>query len=97
LGPVPDFPEALAWLVGSKPLLTDGGRYLAKSAVDPVQATRDLIRHQKERRDWQGVVPRERRACLSWQVGDDTFSVPGEVQTISGGGVAVQTDVTLRR
>ena len=73
---------------------TDGGRYLAKFAVDPVQATRDFVHHQKERRDWQGVVPRERRACLSWQVGDDTFSVPGEVQTISGGGVAVQTDVT---
>jgi hypothetical protein len=73
---------------------TDGGRYLAKFAFDPVQATRDLIRHQKERRAWQRVVPRERRACLSWQVGDDTFSVPGEVQNISGGGVAVQTDVT---
>src|SRR5208283_2540140 len=55
--------------------------------------TRDIIRHQKERRAWQRVVPRERRACLSWQVGDDTFSVPGEVQNISGGGVAVQTDV----
>jgi hypothetical protein len=72
---------------------TDGGRYLAKFAFDPVQANRDLIRHLKERRDWQRVVPRERRACLSWQVGDDTFSVPGEVQNISGGGVVVQTDV----
>jgi len=72
---------------------TDGGRYLAKFAFDPVPATRDIIRHQKERRAWQRVVPRERRACLSWQVGDDTFSVPGEVQNISGGGVAVQTDV----
>src|SRR5208282_832069 len=30
----------------------------------------------------------------SWQVGDDTFSVPAEVQNISGGGVTVQTDVT---
>ncbi len=72
---------------------TDAGRILAKFAFDPVQATRDLIRHQKERRDWQRVVPRERRACLSWQVGDDTFSVPGEVRNISGGGVVVQTDV----
>jgi hypothetical protein len=50
---------------------TDGGRYLAKFAFDPVQATRDLIRHLKERRAWQRVVPRERRACLSWQAGDD--------------------------
>src|SRR5208337_1305219 len=41
----------------------------------------------------RGWVPRERRACLSWRVGDDTISVPGEVQNISGGGVAVQTDV----
>ena len=73
---------------------TDAGRILAKFAFDPVQDTRDSIRHQKERRDWQRVVPRERRACLSWQVGDDTFSVPGEVQNISGGGVVVQTDVT---
>jgi len=72
---------------------TDAGRILAKFVFDPVQATRDVIRHQKERRAWQRVVPRERRACLSWQVGDDTFSVPGEVQNISGGGVAVQTDV----
>ncbi len=72
---------------------TDAGRILAKFAFDPVQDTRDLIRRQKERRAWQRMVPRERRACLSWQVGDDTFSVPGEVQNISGGGVAIQTDV----
>ena len=72
---------------------TDAGRILAKFAFDPAQATRDFIRHQKERRDWQRVVPRERRACLSWRVGDDTISVPGEVQNISGGGVVVQTDV----
>ncbi len=72
---------------------TDAGRILAKFGFDPVQDTRDSIRRQKERRDWQRVVPRERRACLSWQVGDDTFSVPGEVQNISGGGVVVQTDV----
>ena len=72
---------------------TDGGRYLTKFEFDPVQATRDFIHHQKERRAWQRVVPRERRACLSWRVGDDTISVPGEVQNISGGGVAVQTDV----
>ncbi len=73
---------------------TDAGRYLANFAFDPAQANKDFIRHQKERRAWQRVVPRERRARLSWQVGDDTFSVPGEVQNISGGGVAVQTDVT---
>jgi hypothetical protein len=73
---------------------TDGGRYLAKFTFDQVQATRGFVHHQKERRAWQRVVPRERRACLSWQVGDDTFSVPGEMQNISGGGFAVQTDVT---
>ena len=72
---------------------TDAGRILANFAFEPVQATSDLIRHLKERRAWQRVVPRERHACLSWLVGDDTFSVPGEVQNISGGGVAVQTDV----
>ncbi len=71
----------------------EGGRYLAKFSFDPVPARGDLIQHQKERRAWQRVVPRETRACLSWQVGDDTFSVPAEVQNISGGGVAVQTDV----
>jgi len=71
----------------------DSGRILAKFAFDSVLADRDLIPHQRERRDWQRVVPRERRACLSWRVGDDTISVPGEVQNISGGGVAVQTDV----
>ncbi len=73
---------------------TDGGRYLAKFVFDQVQATGGFVPHQKERRAWQRVVPRERRACLSWQIGDDTFSVPGEVQNISGGGLAVQTDVT---
>jgi len=73
---------------------TDAGRYVANFAFDPAQANKDLIRHQKERRAWQRVVPRERRARLSWQVRDDTFSVRGEVQNISGGGVAVQTDVT---
>ena len=72
---------------------TDSGRILAKFAFDSVLADRDLIPHQRERRAWQRVVPRERRACLSWRVGDDTISVPGEVQNISGGGVAVQTDV----
>jgi len=72
---------------------TDCGRILAKFAFDAVLANRDLIPHQRERRAWQRVVPRERRACLSWRVGDDTISVPGEVQNISGGGVAVQTDV----
>lgn len=71
----------------------DSGRTLAKFAFDSVLANRDLIPHQRERRAWQRVVPRERRACLSWRVGDDTISVPGEVQNISGGGVAVQTDV----
>ena len=71
----------------------DSGRILAKFAFDSVLANRDLIPHQRERRAWQRVVPRERRACLSWRVGDDTISVPGEVQNISGGGVAVQTDV----
>ena len=71
----------------------DSGRILAKFAFDSVLANRDLIPHQIERRAWQRVVPRERRARLSWQVGDDTISVPGEVQNISGGGVAVQTDV----
>jgi len=71
----------------------DSGRTLAKFAFDSVLANRDLIPHQRERRAWQRVVPRERRACLSWRVGDDTVSVPGEVQNISGGGVAVQTDV----
>jgi len=73
---------------------TNAGRILAKFAFEPVDATRDLIRHQKERRAWQRVVPRERHACLSWQVGDATVSVAGEVQNISGGGVAVQADVT---
>ena len=72
---------------------TDPGRILAKFAFDSVLADRDLILHQREHRAWQRVVPRERRACLSWRVGDDTISVPGEVQNISGGGVAVQTDV----
>ncbi len=84
-GPIP------AYLIAVE--TTNEGRYLVKFAFEPVQATRDLIRHQKERRAWQRVVPRERRARLSWQVGDDTFSVPGEVRNISGGGVAVQTDV----
>lgn len=72
---------------------TDSGRILAEFAFDSVLAKRDLIPHQRERRAWQRVVPRERRARLSWQDGDDTISVPGEVQNISGGGVAVQTDV----
>ena len=40
------------------------------------------------------MVPRERRACLSWQAGDESFSVPVEVQNISGGGFAVKSDVT---
>ena len=71
----------------------DSGRTLAQFAFDSVLANRDLIPHQRERRAWRRVVPRERRACLSWRVGDDTISVPGEVQNISGGGVAVQTDV----
>src|SRR5208337_5012329 len=71
---------------------TDSGRILAKFAFDSVLADRDLILHQRERRAWQRVVPRERRACLSWRVGDDTISVPGVVQNISGGGVALQTD-----
>src|SRR5271166_6072695 len=48
---------------------------------------------RRERRAWQRVVPREKRARLSWQVGDDTISVPGELQNISGGGAAVQIDV----
>lgn len=73
---------------------TDAGRILAKFSFEPVLANEDLIRHQKERRAWQRIVPRERRARLSWIVGDDTFSVPGDVQNISGGGVAVQTDVS---
>ncbi len=73
---------------------TDAGNILAKFAFDSVQQTRDLIRGQKERRAWQRVVPRETRACLSWLIGNDTVSVPGAVQNISGGGVAVQTDVT---
>ncbi|MGA8349996.1 MAG: PilZ domain-containing protein, partial [Isosphaeraceae bacterium] len=76
---------------------TDSGRILAKFAFDSVLADRDLILHQRERRACQRVVPRERRACLSWRVGDDTVSVPGEVQNISGGGVAVQTDVAPPR
>jgi len=59
---------------------TDSGRILAKFAFDSVLADRDLILHQRERRACQRVVPRERRACLSWRVGDDTVSVPGEVQ-----------------
>src|SRR5208283_5708475 len=71
----------------------DSGRTLAKFAFESVLADGDLIPHQIERRAWQRVVPRERRACLSWRDGDDTISVPGEVQNISGGGVAVQTDV----
>ena len=71
----------------------DSGRILAKFAFDSVLANRDIIPHQRERRAWQRVVPRERRARLSWRVGDDTFSVQGEVQDISGGGVAVQTDI----
>ena len=40
------------------------------------------------------MVPRETRARLSWLIGDHTFSVPGEVRNISGGGTAVQTNVT---
>ncbi len=72
---------------------TDSGRILARFAFDSVLANRDFIPHQRNRRAWRRVVPRERRARLSWRVGDDTISVPGEVQNISGGGVAVQTDV----
>ena len=72
---------------------TDAGNMLAKFTFDAVEETRVLIRSQKERRAWQRVVPRETRACLSWLVGDDILSVPGEVQNISGGGAAVQTDV----
>ncbi len=71
----------------------DGGRYLAKFSFDPVPARGDLIRHQRERRAWQRVVHHERRACLSWQVGNDTVSVRGQVENISGGGVSVQTDL----
>ncbi len=71
----------------------DSGRILAKFTFDSVLANRDLIPHQRERRAWQRVVPREKRARLSWQVGDDTISVPGELQNISGGGAAVQIDV----
>ena len=73
---------------------TNAGSIMAKFTFDAVEQTRDLIRGQKERRAWQRVLSRETRACLSWLVGNDTFSVPGEVQNISGGGVAVQTDVT---
>ncbi len=72
---------------------THSGRILAKFAFGSVLANRDIIPHQRERRAWQRVVPHEKRARLSWQVGDDTISVPGEVQNISGGGIAVQTDV----
>ncbi len=84
-GPIPA--EVLSWIT------TDAGSILAKLAFEPVEGTRDLIRHQIERRAWQRVVPRETRACLCWQVGDDTFSVPGEVQNIGGGGIAVRTEV----
>ena len=38
---------------------TDGGRYLAKFVFDQVQATGGFVPHQKERRAWQRVVPRE--------------------------------------
>ena len=74
--------------------ITDAGRHLVKFTFDPGEDTQGLIRHLRERRAWQRVVPRERRACLNWQVGDDTLLVPGSVQNISGGGIAVQTDVT---
>ncbi len=73
---------------------TDAGSILANFAFNPVEETRSLIRSQKERRAWQRVVPRETRARLSWLVGNDTVSVPGEVRNIGGGGVAIQTDVT---
>ena len=73
---------------------TDEGRILASFAFESVQTSRELIQRQKERRAWQRVVPRERRARLAWEAGDLTFSVPGEVQNISGGGAAVQTDVS---
>ncbi len=72
----------------------DGERYLVKYAFHSVQTTGSLLRHQKERRAWQRVVPHERRACLSWHDGDDSCSVLGEVENISGGGIAVKTDVT---
>ncbi len=72
---------------------TDAGNILAKFAYDPGVSARSLIQRQAERRAWQRVVPHEKRASLSWLVGDETFSLPGEVQNISGGGVAVQTDV----
>ncbi len=72
---------------------TDSGRILAKFAFQSEQPCWNLIHHQKERRAWQRVVPRERRASLSWHVGEECKTVPCTVQNISGGGVAVSVEV----
>ncbi len=73
---------------------TQGNRYFVRMRFDPVPATESLSRHQKERRAWQRVIPRERRASLSWQVNDHPIAVPGDTQDISGGGIAVKTEVS---
>jgi hypothetical protein len=74
--------------------MTESVRFLAKFRFNRVQPARDVIHHQKERRAWQRVVPRERRAVLSWLVNGRELEVRGEILNISGGGAAVQTDVT---
>ncbi len=74
--------------------VTEAGRVLATFKFDATHAHKNLIRHQKECRAWQRMVPRNRHGSLSWRVGAETISVPAEVQNISGGGVAVRTDVT---
>jgi len=75
-------------------LTEKGGRYLVKFSFEPVSTAEGIVRHQKERRAWQRVVPRETRARLSWEAGNDSISVPAQVQNISGGGVAVLTDLS---
>jgi hypothetical protein len=84
-GPVP------ATLVSVE--MTDAVRFLVKFRFDLVQPCREIVTQQKEQRAWQRVVPRVRHAILSWQVHGQTFCMPGEIQNISGGGVAVRTDI----
>ncbi len=68
------------------------GRTLAKFRFDSVHGQGELIRHQSERRAWRRVVPKEKRASLSWHSADQKVTVPGLLRNIGGGGAAVQTE-----
>ena len=70
---------------------TDAGRTLARFRFVSVQSSGTVIRHQKERRAWQRMTPKEKRVFLSWQDSDREVSVRAELKDISGGGVAVWT------